>query len=44
MSSLQSRDVIAEQSEADRTFAKVWQSLSRFREEYAIWRDLADPT
>jgi len=37
-------DVIAEQSEADRTFAKVWQSLSRFREEYAIWRDLSDPS
>jgi len=37
-------DVVVEQSAADRTFAKVWQSLSRFREEYAIWRDLADPT
>jgi TRAP-type mannitol/chloroaromatic compound transport system substrate-binding protein len=33
-------EVVAEQVEADEDFARVWDSLSTFRENYQIWGDL----
>ena len=35
--------VAKEESKADRDFKRVWKSLSAFREEYAIWKDLSLP-
>ncbi len=35
--------VAAEMSSADKDFARTWQSLQRFREEYDIWRELGTP-
>ena len=37
------QEVAAEQAAADADFRKVWQSIQTFREEYAIWRELARP-
>ncbi len=37
------REVAAEQAAADADFRRVWQSIQTFREEYAIWRELARP-
>ena len=37
------REVAAERAAADADFRKVWQSIQTFREEYAIWRELARP-
>ena len=34
------KEVIAEESAKDPEVKKVWDSLSKFRGEYAIWRDL----
>lgn len=34
------RRVAAEQATADKTFARVWRSLLRFRKGYAQWKDL----
>lgn len=34
------REVAAEKVETDRDFERVWTSLSAFRREYAIWREL----
>jgi TRAP-type mannitol/chloroaromatic compound transport system substrate-binding protein len=36
-------EVVKEEAEADRNFKRVWQSLSAFREDYAIWRELNQP-
>ena len=36
-------DVVAEEARADRDFNRVWKSLSTFRENYSIWRDLNQP-
>ncbi|MEQ8666353.1 MAG: C4-dicarboxylate ABC transporter [Rhodospirillales bacterium] len=33
--------VAEEQAEQDETFAAVWQSLSAFREDYAIWNEIS---
>ena len=33
-------EVVAERGEADKTFKAVWASLSAFRKDYAVWRDL----
>ena len=35
--------VAAEQSAADAKFSRVWQSLSAFRKDYAIWQELSRP-
>lgn len=35
--------VVKEESRADADFRRVWQSLSAFREEYAIWNELSSP-
>lgn len=32
--------VAAAEAKADKTFAKVWKSLTRFRRDYAVWREL----
>ena len=32
--------VVAEEAVKDRDFARIWKSLSSFREEYSIWREL----
>ena len=32
-------EVIAEESAANPQFKKVWDSYSKFRADYAIWRD-----
>jgi TRAP-type mannitol/chloroaromatic compound transport system substrate-binding protein len=37
------RDVATELADTDKDFSRVWQSLSAFREDYAIWRELANP-
>jgi TRAP-type mannitol/chloroaromatic compound transport system substrate-binding protein len=37
------KDVAIEQSSANTTFREVWRSLSNFRKDYAIWRELARP-
>ncbi|MCA2011937.1 TRAP transporter substrate-binding protein [Pararhodobacter sp. CCB-MM2] len=34
-------EVVAEQSAADADFARVWESLSQFRQNFAIWSDIA---
>jgi len=34
------REVAAEMAEDDEDFARVWESYTKFREDYAIWRDL----
>ena len=36
-------EVVAEEARADRDFNRVWKSLSAFRENYTIWRDLNQP-
>ncbi|MBL4691379.1 MAG: TRAP transporter substrate-binding protein [Rhodospirillales bacterium] len=36
-------EVVKEEAKADRNFKRVWQSLSAFRENYAIWRELNQP-
>ncbi len=33
-------EVVAEEAAADPDFAKVWESLSSFREKYAVWKKL----
>ncbi|MCB1490369.1 MAG: TRAP transporter substrate-binding protein [Rhodobiaceae bacterium] len=33
-------EVVQEQVAADADFARVWESLSKFRDEYAVWKDL----
>jgi TRAP-type mannitol/chloroaromatic compound transport system substrate-binding protein len=33
-------DVVAEEAAADADFARVWESLSQFRERYARWKEL----
>lgn len=35
--------VITEESQGNRDFKRVWNSLQKFREEYGIWRELSDP-
>ncbi len=35
--------VAKEEARADADFRRVWQSLSKFREEYAIWNELSSP-
>jgi TRAP-type mannitol/chloroaromatic compound transport system substrate-binding protein len=35
--------VAKDEAKADRDFKRVWQSLSAFRENYAIWRELSSP-
>jgi len=35
--------VVKEESRADADFRRVWQSLSAFREDYAIWNELSSP-
>lgn len=35
--------VAAERSESDEDFRRVWDSLSAFRRDYAIWKELASP-
>jgi len=35
--------VAKEESRADADFRRVWQSLSAFREDYAIWSELSSP-
>jgi TRAP-type mannitol/chloroaromatic compound transport system substrate-binding protein len=35
--------VAKEESKADADFRRVWQSLSAFREDYAIWNELSSP-
>lgn len=35
--------VAAEQSKADKDFKRVWKSMTAFREDYSIWRDLGRP-
>ncbi len=37
------KDVAAEQASADAKFRQVWRSLSGFRKDYAIWKELARP-
>ncbi len=37
------RDVVAEQVADNREFKTVWQALTRFREDYAIWREISQP-
>ncbi len=37
------REVAAEEAAADADFANVWQSLTAFREDYAIWKELGHP-
>ena len=34
------QEVVAEEADANRDFKRVWQSLSAFRKEQAIWREL----
>lgn len=34
------RQVVAEEAAADEDFQRVWQSLSAFREDYSIWKEL----
>jgi len=36
-------EVVKEEAKADRNFKRVWESLSAFRENYAIWRELNQP-
>jgi len=36
-------EVAAEEAKADRDFGRVWKSLSTFRENYSIWRELNRP-
>lgn len=36
-------EVVAEEARADRDFNRVWKSLSAFRENYTIWRELNQP-
>jgi TRAP-type mannitol/chloroaromatic compound transport system substrate-binding protein len=36
-------EVATEQSAADTKFKEVWRSLSDFRKDYGIWKDLARP-
>lgn len=35
--------VVAERSKKDPEFKRIWMSLSRFREDYEIWRELSRP-
>jgi TRAP-type mannitol/chloroaromatic compound transport system substrate-binding protein len=35
--------VVKEESRTDADFRRVWQSLSAFREDYAIWSELSSP-
>lgn len=37
------RQVVAEQVAGNREFKTVWQALSRFREDFAIWREISRP-
>ena len=37
------KDVASEQSAANAKFREVWRSLSDFRKDYAIWKELARP-
>ena len=37
------RQVAAEEADDDDDFKRVWQSLSAFREDYSIWKELAYP-
>ncbi|NQU59408.1 MAG: TRAP transporter substrate-binding protein [Rhodospirillales bacterium] len=37
------KEVAVEQSAANANFHRVWRSLSDFRKEYAIWKELARP-
>ncbi len=32
--------VVEEEAAADPDFARVWESLRSFREEYAVWKNL----
>ena len=36
-------EVVAEQIAGNREFKAVWQALSQFREDYAIWREISLP-
>ena len=33
------REVVAEESAKDADFARVWESLSAFRDDYGLWRE-----
>ena len=33
-------EVVEEESKNDEDFKKVWESLSKFRENYKVWKDL----
>lgn len=37
------REVAAEEAAADGDFRRVWNSLTSFREDYAIWKELGGP-
>ena len=37
------REVAAEEAAADADFATVWRSLTGFRDDYAIWKELGHP-
>ena len=37
------REVAAEEAAADADFATVWRSLTAFRDDYAIWKELGHP-
>lgn len=37
------REVAAEEGAADADFATVWRSLTAFRDDYAIWKELGHP-
>ncbi len=37
------KEVALEQANADANFKRVWRSLSDFRKDYAIWKELARP-
>ena len=36
-------EVVAEEAKADRDFNRVWKSLSTFRDNYTIWKELNQP-
>ena len=36
-------DAQREYSKNDKDFAQIWKSLQKFRQDYAIWRDLSRP-
>lgn len=37
------REVVLEETQKNKDFKRIWASLSRFRDEYAIWSELSRP-